>query len=73
MTGNFYERLAAYLSELVVTTDGQPIPPNPVSITTVIGLLINSGQLTPAEMRREALEKYDVIIPDHYFKKEAGP
>ena len=72
MTGSFYERLAAYLSERVATTDGRPIPPNPVAITTVIALLINSGQLTPADMRREALEKYDVIIPDHYFTKEAG-
>lgn len=71
MTGSFYERLAAYLSERVVTTDGQPIPANPVSITAVIALLISRGQLTPDEMRREALEKYDVIIPDHYFTKEA--
>ena len=72
MTGSFYERLAAYLSRRVITTDGQPIPPNPASITHVIALLIDSGQLTPDEMKREALEQFDVIIPDRYFTKEVG-
>lgn len=71
MTGSYYQRIAAFLSEYVErTADGGPIPPDPVYIMDAISLLISEGAFTKYDMKLEALEKYDVIIPDRYFPTE---
>ena len=71
MTGSYYQRIAAFLSEYVeMTADGGPIPPDPVYIVDAISLLISEGMFTKDELKLEALEKYDVIIPDRFFLTE---
>lgn len=72
MTGTFHERLAAYLSQYM-SANGEDIPPKPAIITAAISKMIEFNYTTPDRMRREALEQFDVIIPDDYFTKEAGP
>lgn len=68
MMGSFYERLARFLSEYAKrASDDGPIPPDPVYIRDAIGVLIDEGVFTRDELRRAALEQYDVIIPDSFF------
>lgn len=63
----FYKRLAAYLSQYVATEDGGELPPNPVYLRDAIHLLTYCGPFTKEQLRSEALEMYDVIIPEDYF------
>lgn len=63
----YYERLAAFLSELAATKDGGPIPPDPTYIRDAINLLISEGYFTEADLKRQALRDYDVIIHDRFF------
>lgn len=68
MMGSYYQRIAAFLSEYTErTADGGPIPPDPVYIRDAISQLISGGWFTKEELKQEALEKYDVIIPDRMF------
>ena len=68
MTGSYYQRIAAFLSCYTkLQRDGGPIPPDPVYIRDAISQLISGGWFTKEELKREALEKYDVIIPDRMF------
>lgn len=71
MTGSYYQRIAAFLSEYTERkADGGPIPPDPVYIVDAISLLISEGMFTKDELKLAALEKYDVIIPDRFFLTE---
>lgn len=68
----FYKRVAAYLSQYVAAEDGGELPPNPVYIRDAISLLISNGTLSKEQMQSEALEMFDVVIPDRFFMGGGG-
>lgn len=71
MTGSYYERIAAFLSDYMEMNPGHdPIPPDPIYITDAISMMTSEYGFTKAELKREALEKYDVIIADRFFLME---
>ena len=68
MTGSYYERIAAFLSDYMEMNPGHdPIPPDPIYIVDAISLLISEEGYTKEQLQREALERFDVVIPDRYF------
>lgn len=68
MTGSYYQRIAAFLSCYAeLRQGGGPIPPNPLYIRDAISMLISEQGFTREQLQREALEKFDVIIPDRMF------
>lgn len=68
MTGSYYQRIAAFLSCYTkLQRDGGPIPADPIYITDAISLLISEEGYTKEQLQREALERFDVVIPDRYF------
>ncbi len=60
-------RIAAWLSKYVRTRGGRVVPPDEGFLRDGIGLLIREGVMTKQEVRAEALNEYDVIIPEDFF------
>ena len=67
MNTELYERIAEFLSDFMCMPDGTPIPPNPIYIRDSISALIGEGYYTKEELLREALERWNVIIPERMF------
>lgn len=71
MIKGYYARIAAFLSDYVRLSGGEPIPPDVAWIMDVIRDLIRSGRFTKESMRQEALKTHDVIIREDLFPEEA--
>ena len=61
------QRIAAWLSKWVYAHGGHVVPPDERYLREGIGLLIREGVMTRQEVRAEALDEYDVIIPEDFF------
>ena len=60
------QRIAAWLSKYAHTY-GHVVPLDERYLREGIGLLIREGVMTKQEVRAEALNEYDVIIPEDFF------
>lgn len=69
--GSYYTRIAAFLSQYI-RPGGDPVEPNVYDIIPAIRILIRSGCFKKEEMRKKALEEWDVIIPSDFFPEEDG-
>ena len=66
-----YQRIAAFLTQYCSREDGNPVlPPDPEYLKSAIALLIDEGVMTADEIRAEALDEFDVIIPSDWFPKK---
>lgn len=63
MNPDVLQRLAAFLSQYARDKDGGVIPPELAYVKDAIALLIDEEVMTAEEIRREALEEFDVIVP----------
>lgn len=66
-----YQRIAAFLTRYCMRGDGNPVlPPDPAYLKAAISLLIERDVMTADEIRAEALDEFNVIIPSDWFPKE---
>lgn len=70
MNMDYYKRIAAYLSQYACTKGGRRIPPQEVYIRSAIITLMDDTGMTAEQIRREALEQYNVIIADEFFEED---
>lgn len=61
------ERIAAFLRYYVETPGGGLLPAQDVYLKAGIAEIIENGVMTKDEIRKEALKKQHVIIPESYF------
>lgn len=70
MIKGYYSRIAAFLSEYVQMGDGGPVPPDPAYIRAALTVLVEDEVFSIEEIKRYALQDYDVIIREDLFPKE---
>ena len=62
------KRIAAFLNQYVKPNEGSAIlPADEAYIKAAIEVLISDGVMTADEIKVEALEEYDVIVPFYLF------
>ena len=62
------KRISAFLSQYVRPIEGSAIiPADEAYIKDAIGFLITEGLMTADEIRFEALDEFDVIVPYYLF------
>lgn len=64
-------RVARFVGEYCTMNDGSPVPPDPRFLRQSLQAMIRSGR-TREDIRREALEKQDVLISDELFGGGGG-
>ena len=65
------KRVAAFLQQYVKTADNSPtLPADMAMLKDAIFTLLDAKVMTVDEIRREALEEFDVIVPWWLFPDE---
>ena len=59
--------VSAFLSQYVQPEEGMILPDDEETIRSAIGLLLRENVMTVEEIKREALEEYNVIVPYNLF------
>lgn len=67
---DWFRRVSAWLRQYVQVPGGGLLPESERHIRDGLSLILDEGVMTGKEARREALEEFNVIIPDEYFPAE---